>query len=148
MDVVKSHFKRLLLLSTIILIITVAISSLSIVNAPVVSESIDKTEEMEVIHTSGHAPTLIKMNSTNILVDGAICSCGANSHNYQRHEQSEFKNYCPFCKIYDVLIIHNGWYKNTNIPEFETSCQGCGADFCLVDGCEKSGSFRAKLKKI
>ena len=105
-------------------------------------------EPMETIPTNGYAPRVVQINSTTIHIEGAICSCGANHDGYSRHGTVEFENYCPFCKKHGTLIIHNGWYKNTEIEELETSCQFCGADFCLVDGWDKSGYFRTRLKMI
>lgn len=108
----------------------------------------DSSETLEIINTSGYGPLLVKMNSTLIVVEGAICSCGVNHEGYSRHGHVEFENYCPFCKEYGVLIYHNGWYKGTNVNEGEFSCTKCGADFCAAPcSYEKSGSFRASLIK-
>ena len=123
----------------LIILITMLLIFICITQVEYANTSIEPLLEIE---TSGnHSPLLVLMNNSDIIVNGAKCSCGTNYNNYNRHDTIIFKNYCPFCKKYGVLVYN----LKGNIVEGELSCELCSADFCIADGYEKSGNFRKKL---
>ena len=135
-DSESSSFRATLL---ILGVVALTITSSNTVEAPIVDY-----EPLKTINTFGHGPTSILMNNTTIIIEGGICSCGTSG--YHRQGTITFKNQCTFCT--GKLIIHSGWYKGTRIDEFEASCTSCGADYCLTDGWEKSGTFRKQLERV
>jgi len=74
-------------------------------------------------------PTKIMYNIDSLISVGK-CSCG-KAGDYHYHEAS-FKNYCPYCKVYGIMIYKEG----SKCPEGMWVCSKCEADFCLVTGKE------------
>lgn len=69
-------------------------------------------------------------------------SCGKSAYNPA--VTKTYLNYCTECGRTGHLICSSA------VPEKELHCAtstgGCGADFCVKDGWEKSGHYRSKLK--
>ena len=106
-----------------------------------------KTQPMKDVTIKGkHAPLSVKKNSTHVSVYMSKCSCGL-THHYKRTGKAIYKNYCPYCKHWNVLKFHTGSYKRTYAPEGELSCTYCGSDWCITHGKEKSFKSKKYLKK-
>lgn len=65
-------------------------------------------------------------------------SCGRSKYKKQKTTKT-YLNHCCMCGASSLVCT-------SRVPEKEIHCNSCGADYCVVDGYEKSGKFKCKLK--
>jgi hypothetical protein len=79
--------------------------------------------------SNGYSGYGVTITSTKVTAT-AKCSCGAmGDYNYHT---SSFKNYCPCCGKWGVLI-----WNPKGVAEGEWTCSSCDADYCAACGKEK-----------
>jgi len=144
----ESHKKLIILIISLIGLIVLVSTAYAIdTGKQTTPVQVDKktTESLKIVNykKTRNNPTMVRMNTTTIEITQMKCSCGWNKNHYKKHNKTIFyKNYCPFCHKWNTLK-----YNPKRVSEGELSCKHCSADFCLVDGNDKSYKVRKKLKR-